>query len=217
VAVQAIASVLGLFGLLALLLAASRLVAARRLAALGYALQAAVLLAAAAVAWMIAADLGSYEHRRDDRPVADLYFEQVGERHYRATLTRLPGGRMQVFELEGDAWRLDVRLLDFAGWARAIGLPASYRLDRLVAIERGDADSGGAETTGFALGGHDGLDLWEQSRQTDRWRKLIEAGYAQSSVLPMTSKARFELLIAEGRIDAHAANFAAEPAEPAAR
>jgi hypothetical protein len=217
VAVQAIASVLGLFGLLALLLAASRLVAARRLAALGYALQAAVLLAAAAVGWMIAADLGSYEHRRDDRPVADLYFEQVGERHYRATLTRLPGGRMQVFELEGDAWRLDVRLLDFAGWARAIGLPASYRLDRLVAIERGDADSGGAETTGFALGGHDGLDLWEQSRQTDRWRKLIEAGYAQSGVLPMTSKARFELLIAEGRIDAHAANFAAEPAEPAAR
>lgn len=118
---MALASVFGLFGLLALLLALSRLAAARGLAAAGHAVLAVLLVGAAVVTGALATDLASYQPREGDRPIAELYFEQVGTRRYRATLTRLPGGRMQVFELEGDAWRVDARTLTFGGWARAIG------------------------------------------------------------------------------------------------
>src|SRR5262245_46206870 len=132
----AVAWVFGLFGAVAMLLALSRLAAGRRLAAAWHAALSAALVAAAVVVGVLGADLASYQPRDGHRPIAELYFEQVGTRRYRATLTRMPGGRMQVFELVGDNWRIDARTLDFGGWARAIGGRPGYRLERLVALDR---------------------------------------------------------------------------------
>ena len=66
----AVAWVFGLFGLVSLLLAVSRLAAARRLAATGHAVLAALLLGAAVVTGVLAADLASYQPREGDRPIA---------------------------------------------------------------------------------------------------------------------------------------------------
>ena len=220
---MALASVLGLFGLLALLLALSRLAAARGLSAAGHAVLAVLLVGAAVVTGALATDLASYQPREGDRPIAELYFEQVGTRHYRATLTRLPGGRMQVFELEGDAWRVDARTLTFGGWARAIGGRSGYRLDRLVAVEQ-SADARASVSSpsgGFALDARDGFDLWQTSRRSGRWRELVTAGDAQTDELPMTDNSRFELRLDGQRIDARPAmeagadKVAAETAAPA--
>ena len=170
----------------------------------------ALFTAAAIVTAVLAADLASYQPRNTDRPIADIYFEQVGTRRYRATLTRLPGGRMQVFELAGDAWRLDMRTLDFGGWARALGVRPGYRLERLVAVERPAADAPSAPSRGFALDPRDGFDLWRVSRHSGRWRNLVSAGEARSEELPMSGRSRFELSLAGGRIDVRAANEVAQ-------
>ena len=68
----------------------------RQLAAAGYAALAVLLVCASVVTGALAADLASYQPRDRDRPIAEIYFEQVGTARYRATVTRLPGGRMQV-------------------------------------------------------------------------------------------------------------------------
>ena len=199
----AVAWVFGLFGALAMLLALSRLAAGRRLVAAWNAALSVALVGAAVVVGVLASNLASYEPRVGDRPIAELYFEQVGTRRYRATLTRLPGGRMQVFELVGDTWRIDARTLDFGSWVRAIGGRPAYRLDRLVALER--APGGGAAEPspkgGFALGTRDGFDLWRVSRSSGRWRELVSAGDARSEELPMSGKSRFELTLAGDRIE----------------
>ena len=127
---SAVAWILGLFGLAALLLAVSRLVAAEQLAA-GYA-ALAVLLVCASVVTALAADLASYQPRDRDRPIAEIYFEQVGTARYRATVTRLPARRAGVRTGE----RPDARTIEFGGWARAIGGRAGYRLERLVAVRQ---------------------------------------------------------------------------------
>ena len=199
----AVAWVFGLFGALAMLLALSRLAAGRRLVAAWNAALSVALVGAAVVVGVLASNLASYEPRVGDRPIAELYFEQVGTRRYRATLTRLPGGRMQVFELVGDTWRIDARTLDFGSWVRAIGGRPAYRLDRLVALERAPG-GGGAEPSpkgGFALGTRDGFDLWRVSRSSGRWRELVSAGDARSEELPMSNKSRFELTLAGDRIE----------------
>lgn len=212
----AVAWVLGLFGLLALLLALSRLLVGHRLAAWAHAALSAALIATGVTTGLVAADLGSYQPRDSERPVADLYFEQVATRRYRVTLTRLPGGRMQVFELSGDAWRIDARTIDFGGWARAIGGQPGYRLDRLVAVERTVGDAQWVPTSGFALDAREGLDLWEWSRRTGRWHELLAAGQARSEELPLTGQSRFGLWIVDARIDVRPENTVTEAAEPAA-
>lgn len=208
----AVAWVFGLFGALAMLLALSRLAAGRRLVAVWNAALSVALVGAAVVVGVLASNLASYEPRVGDRPIAELYFEQVGTRRYRATLTRLPGGRMQVFELVGDTWRIDARTLDFGSWVRAIGGRPAYRLDRLVALER--APGGGAAEPspkgGFALGTRDGFDLWRVSRSSGRWRELVSAGDARSEELPMSGKSRFELTLAGDRIEVQPTGEATE-------
>ncbi len=210
----AVAWVLGLFGLLALWLAVARLITAHRLAAAGHVMLAMLLLSAAVVFGLVAADLGTYNPRVDDRPIADLFFEQVGVRRFRVTLTRLPGGRMQVFELAGDAWRVDVRTLDYGGWAGSIGGRPVYRLDRLVAVERVAEGATPAATNGFVLDAHDGVDLWRSVRQSGRWSDLLSAGYARSDELPMVPRSRFELRIKGEVIDVQPVGSFADASAP---
>jgi hypothetical protein len=213
----AVGWVLGLFGLPATLLALSRLMAGQRLAAWGHAALATALLVAGLTTGLVAADLGSYQPRDGERPVADVYFEQVAPRRYRVTLTRLPGGRMQVFELAGDAWRIDARTIDFGGWAKAVGGRPGYRLDRLVAVERVANSEAWAPTAGFALDAREGLDLWEWSRRTGRWHDLLSAGHARSDQLPLAGQSRVQLWIVGEHIDVRpekAVGEAAGPAEP---
>ena len=190
---------------------ALRFAAVRRMDAAWHAALSAVLVAAAMVLGVLGADLASYEPRDGHRPIAELYFEQVGTRRYRATLTRMPGGRMQVFELVGDNWRIDARTMDFGGWLKAIGGRPGYRLERLVALERAP-EGGAAEPSpigSFELGTRGGFDLWRVSR-TARWGELVTAGDARSEELPMSSKSRFELTLSGDRIEVQPA---AEPAE----
>jgi hypothetical protein len=208
----AVAWVFGLFGALAMLLALSRLAAGRQLVAAWNAALSVALVGAALAVGVLASNLTCYEPGVGDRPIAELYFEQVGTRRYRATLTRLPGGRMQVFELVGDTWRIDARTLDFGGWVRAIGGRPAYRLDRLVALER--TPGGGAAKPspkgGFALETRDGFDLWRVSRSSGRWRELVSAGDARSEELPMSGKSRFELTLAGERIEVQPTGEATE-------
>jgi hypothetical protein len=211
----AVAWVLALFGLLAMLLALSRFVAGQRLAGWGHAALCATLLAMGVTTALVAADLGSYQPLAGGRPVADVYFEQIATRRYRVTLTRLPGGRMQVFELAGDAWRVDARTIDFGGWAQAMGGRPGYRLDRLVAVEHVAGPGEWAPTGGFALDARDGLDLWEWSRRTGGGHRLLTAGHARSDELPMTGQSRFQLWIVGERIDVRPEKAVAEADEPA--
>ena len=128
---HALALTLGLFGGLSVLLAFSRTLAARRGAAIGHLLLALVLGAAAAVIWQTAVNLQSYERLVYDRPVADIDFEQLASDRFRATLTSLPTGRIREFDLSGDSWQLQARLLEWQGWARSVGMEPRYRLERL--------------------------------------------------------------------------------------
>ena len=112
---QVVTLALACFGIVVLLLALSRWLAHRRWASAGHLALALALLLAAAWIRPVAANLATYDVRHAQRPVAQIYCERTSSRSYRVTLTRLPGGRMQVFEVLGDEWRIDARTLDWQG------------------------------------------------------------------------------------------------------
>jgi hypothetical protein len=101
------------FAVLSVLLAWSRWLGGRRWASLGHGLLAAALLATVLAVQPLASLLGRHEVLVPSRPVAELFFERIGPGRYRAALTRLPGGRMQVMDLSGDEWRIDLSLLEW--------------------------------------------------------------------------------------------------------
>jgi hypothetical protein len=130
---------------------------------------------------------------------------------------------MQVFEMSGDEWRLDVRTLIWTGRAAQLGLPDSFRLDRLsgrylrtvLADEVAPASSSSAvpasasppaaEPTlaarvpaSFALSDEDeaGEDIWAQARTESGWKAHIDARHAYGPWLPLADGARYEVAIA---------------------
>jgi len=120
------------FALIAALRAWGRWLARRRWTAMGHAGLACAAAIVVAGGWPLSTYLDTYEPLVDESPVAELFFEQTGSNRFRATLTRLPMGRMQVVELVGDQWRLDLTTLEWTDGASQLGLAPRYRLERLA-------------------------------------------------------------------------------------
>src|SRR5512134_748164 len=101
------------FALIALLLAWTRWLAGRHWAAAGNLALGLIATGLTALGWPVAVHLDSYEVQPAGQPIAELFFEQTGSGRFRATLTRFPSGRMQVFELHGQQWHVEARTLEW--------------------------------------------------------------------------------------------------------
>lgn len=217
-------------GLLALLLAFSRWLAHRPLAAAGNAAIGVALLVVAADLWPAVVNLRTYETMPDSGPIAQLFAERTGVRAWRVTLTRLPAGRMQVFEVTGDQWRLDARALFWSERATGVGLRPAFRLDRLgvrlsgkPAEEQDEPepdDEPLAAADGFALTPSEepGEDVWAQARTGTRWPRDLQATHLYGPWQQLADGARFVVWLErsagrnDARLDVRAANEAAEKA-----
>jgi hypothetical protein len=213
-------------GIVALLLGFSRWLARRPWAAAGNVVVGLTLLYVARALWPAAANLETYERLPSrNTVVAQVYCERTGPRQFRVTLTRLPDGRMQVYGLDGDEWRLEAKTLLWLAGAARIGLPSSYRWERLSARDLrphrpvGAVDEA-ADTT-LALTGYDladaddvGEDVWAQARTGLRWASYVEPGRAYAPWRPLADGARYDVWLSRdptalrARMDVTAANEA---------
>jgi hypothetical protein len=225
------------FGLLALLVSLSRWLAHRPWAAAGNLAVAVLLLLVAHRLWPPVLHLQTYESMQPRALIAQVHCERTGPSAYRVTLTRLPAGHMQVFEMAGDEWRLDVRTLVWTGPAAQLGLPDSFRLDRLSgrylhtatasAPAQTPAAAPGTRTAparlvpaSFALSDEQeaGEDIWAQARTDSRWQAHVDARHAYGPWRPLAGGARYDVSMtrapgqAEAVLDARPANEAAAKA-----
>jgi hypothetical protein len=201
--------VLAGFALIALLLAWSRWLARRRLAAAGHLLLAAVAATVVLFLWPVLQSLHSYSPAVPGATVAELSFEQTGSRSYLATLTRLPDGRSQVFQLTGDQWRLDGRTLEWRGLAADLGLRPVFRLERLTARRTRADDGDEGPTSSFALSDSSGEDVWAKSRTHPLWRRFVQGEHAEGAWQPLADRARFTVRLAGNALSIEPANEAA--------
>lgn len=209
---DAIAAVIAIFGLLLVALACQRLARARFVAAGGSALGGLLLLAIAAAIFIVSLNLHTYARLTFEQPVAEIVFEQRAPQRYRATLTQIPSGEMQMFMLAGDEWQLDARVLKWKGWANLLGLDAQYRLERVSGRYRDIEQERKDERTVYGLSENPGVDLWVLSTQYPKWLPFVDAVYGSATYLPMADGARFEVKMTQSGLIARPVNQAASEA-----
>jgi hypothetical protein len=214
---QALAAALAVYGAVALLLAADRNVRNRRPAAIGHLVVAVLLLGTAALLWPVGKAIATYEVGRRGQPIADLYFEQLEPARFRVTLTRLPEGRMQVFDVRGAAWRLDARTLTWRGWALEIGGDPRYQLDRLTGLASAGDGAEPQPMATYELGDPLGIAFWQRARSSEQWRHIVEARQVYGANVPMVDGARFLVAFDELTLRARPANATAIAAGSAER
>lgn len=198
------------FAIIVALLAWSRWLAGRRWAAAGHLLLAVPLGVTVACGWPFARYLETYEVRVQERPVAEVFFERIGPNRFRAAVTRVPAGRMQVVELTGDEWRLDLRVLDWADAAIPLGSRPRYRIEAVVSRSALAASAGLPLGVTAPLTRGDQSTPWLAELGASRGSPLVATRQVSSPWLPMADGARFDLrLTAAGAVEADPLNDAA--------
>lgn len=161
---------------------------------------------------LIAADVYSYRNLADEHSVGTVSFRKLGEQHFEARFAD-EDGLAQRFELSGDQWQLDARMLKWKGPLARWGIEPAYRLDRLSGRYLTLQDERSKERTVHQLvGSNYGVDVWQSLRGIDKRLPFVDAVYGSATFLPMQDGAVYEVRISHTGLMARPLNDQASSA-----
>ena len=153
-----------------------------------------LLLSLAALAAAIGLNLRTYDRLTHEIPVATVSFQAQGEQRFSAVLAR-GTGKPLVFEVHGDEWQLDARILKWRGLATSLGIDTVYRLDRFGGRFRDIAQERERRRSVYGLGENPGIDVWGVARKYPRWLPWVDAVYGSATYLPMVDGATYRVTV----------------------
>lgn len=176
------------------------------LARLRRGLAAAICLMLASLVSLLGVSLLGYARLLADAPVAEVVVQQLGPQRFEVELTT-PQGRRQRFELRGDEWQLDARVLRWKLPAALAGAPPMYQLERLSGRYRDTRQELEGPRSVHALAPPGALDLWTLRQQFPQWLPFVDADFGSGAYLPMLDGARYQVSLSpRGGLVAQAAD-----------
>lgn len=203
--------VVALFALLFFAFAMERWRRGRVLAGFGHLLASIVLGFAAACVGLMGGTLMSYARLTHEQPALQVALKRAGDRHYQARLT-YPSGETRDFELLGDEWQVDARMLKWKGLAQLLGFDTVYRLERLGGRYTDVVMEKSAPRTVHALVAPDTVDVWSLARRARDYAPFIDALYGSATYVPMADGAVYQVTVSPTGLVARPLN---EPARQA--
>ena len=170
-----------------------------------------LFLALAALAISIAMNLYTYSVFNDEQPVAEVRFEELANQYYRLYL--IPEGQAaQTYEIRGDEWQIDARVIKWHGLANLAGMRTVYRLERISGRYRDVQQERVDVRSVYALNTLDGVDIWSVSRNNQKYMPWIDAVYGSAAYMPMAHQARFKVTVSSSGLVVRAINAKAQQA-----
>lgn len=171
-----------------------------------------ILLAGALLIVLVALDAYSYRNLAKEHSVGTVSFERLNDQHFMVKFAD-EYGISQEFELYGDQWQLDARLLKWKGILARWGIEPAYRLDRLSGRYLTLQDERNKARSVHSLGESEhGVDVWSFFRDSDSSASLVDAVYGSATFLPMQDGAVYEVRISHTGLLARPMNQQAQSA-----
>ncbi|HVK99050.1 MAG TPA: hypothetical protein VM553_04525 [Dongiaceae bacterium] len=171
------------------------------------ALVLAVILALTAV------NANGYRPLNDEYTVATISFARTGDQQFQASLVLQSNGTEMPFDMNGDLWQIDARVIKWKGLLAALGGQPSYKLDRLQGRYYSLEDEQTKPRSIFALSNPDvGFDLWSVVRGLSRHLAWFDAEYGSATFLPMADGAQYSVRLTPSGMVARPENAQAEQA-----
>lgn len=126
--------------------------------------------------------------------VATIALRQLEPQRWSARL-ETPDGQHRSFELRGDEWQLDARVIRWKLPALLAGAPTLYRLERLSGRYGDVKQELEAQRTVYNLAEDAFPDLWTLRRQYPRYLPFVDADYGSAAYLPMLEGARYDVAL----------------------
>ena len=162
--------------------------------------QASALFLLFLVLLLIFSNLNTYQRLTYEADILEITIDKIREQGFELKLRYLNSKETPVarFNLSGDEWQLDARILKWKGWANLIGLDSYYQLDRLTgrydSLEQANTLLPGA----YRISGESkGLDLWKLNHLLKAGLPILDAYFGQSIFVPMIDNARYRVSISQ--------------------
>jgi hypothetical protein len=117
-----------------------------------------------------------------------------------------------IFNIRGDEWQMDARILKWRGIALLMGLDTVYRLDRISGRYSNIIQELTAVRTVYSLSEDRGIDLWALAQRHSRWIPLADAVYGSATYLPMADGAQYQIAVSVTGLLARPGNEVAKKA-----
>ncbi|HZW59994.1 MAG TPA: hypothetical protein VFE85_06855 [Woeseiaceae bacterium] len=174
-------------------------------------LSCVVSAALATAAVMLTFAYYSYDRLTAEQVVSTIQFRAAGPDYYKARLMT-PGSADRLFDLRGDEWQIDARIINWKPPLTILGLDPIYRLERLSgrysAIDREQQEA----RTVHSLGSQQPVDLWRLARRFPVLLPGVDAYYGTATYVPMADGARYDISLSRDALLARPANAEAERA-----
>jgi hypothetical protein len=156
-------------------------------------------------------NLFTYARLTHEQQAARVTTRQLAERRYVATV-QVPKEAPRHYDLAGDEWQIDARVLKWRGFATLIGFDTAYRLERLSGRYADVTAERSAPRTVYSLAPQAGLDLWSLVRRHHRYLPLADALYGSAAYVPMAEGAEYDVSVSASGLVVRPANEAARKA-----
>jgi len=161
---------------------------------------------------LMAFDIYSYKQVLQDQAIATINFQRIEKQYYSATLVDKEGNQ-KIYNIRGDQWQLDARIIKWKGYFASLGIKPAFRLERISGRYYDLEQETTAKRTAFdVFPSLYGVDLWEIFNQHPGWVPVIDAIYGSATYLPMKDGALFEVSLSNSGILARPLNEAARKA-----
>lgn len=156
----------------------------------------ALLLGSGAILFILG-DFVSYKNLNSEQPIATVSLYEKGPQLYDLTLIDDEGIESR-FNVAGDQWQLDARLLTWQGPVAALGAKPVYRLDRLSGRYVSLEQARNSPPSIHGLNSSPYLDSWQILRYLSSW---LDADYGSAVYMPMVNGAVYSVhLTAKGML-----------------
>lgn len=147
-------------------------------------------------------DVLSYKQLLAEVPIASISIYEKQPQHFDLTMIAA-NGKEQRFEIYGDQWQLDARLLTWVGPLAALGKKPLYRLDRISGRYISLEQARNAEQSIYGLKQSDVIDVWQILQVIPSW---IDADYGSAVYMPMENGAVYTVHLTAKGMNVRAVN-----------
>ncbi len=196
---EIITIVVAILGILLFLLAIQRIWRRKLITGSIQGLTGLLLLSLAVLAGSVALNLYTYQQLTYEEPIAELLFTQLEPKLFHAFIT-FPDNSTLTYDLRGDQWQLDARILKWSGIAILAGMNTNYRLERLSGRYSDIQHERTAPRTVYTIPTLDYLinwspDIWSIIKGHQQWFPWVDAIYGSATYLPMTHRASYTIFV----------------------
>ena len=174
-------------------------------------LSGAFVLALFAGAVLLAMNLYTYARLTHEQEAARVSIRQLGRQHY-AVSVAAKDAAPRHYELRGDEWQIDARVLKWRPIGNLLGFDTVYRLERLSGRYGDIAAERTAPRTIHALSEEKGLDFWTVLRRYHDYVPLADALYGSATYVPMAEGAEYRVTVSQSGLVVRPGNDAARKA-----